>query len=250
MKKKFPGRYLAEMVLTFMAIYFMQIAFRYPQETKEALVLMFLCVGVIFCLEICKRIKGRLHIIVDFCIVLGISILTVCEFCIGLGAKESMPKELNEIDYILVLGSKLESGELSNTLKARLNKAVDISEYINVPIIVSGGNSQENELTEAEAMSAYLKEKGVENNILLEEEALDTRQNFLYTAELAGRESNILVITSEVHLFRAKMLAREIGFESVYGTCANTDLELYLYYNLREVVSILREIVIHIVGRQ
>lgn len=247
MKKKLPGRYLAEMVLIVVAIYCMQIALRYPQETREALILMFLCMGVTFCLEICARIKGRIHVVADFCIVSGIIILVACEFCIGLGAKGSIPDEPDEIDYILVLGNKLEYGKLSNTLKARLDKAVELSEQIEVPIIVSGGSSEENELTEARVMSAYLREKGVDNNILLEEKALDTRQNFLYTAELVGRESKILVITSEVHLFRARMLAKDIGFQRVYGICTNTDLELYLYYNLREFVSILREIVIHIV---
>lgn len=244
------GRYLAEVVLAAVAIYLFFIAYAYSQETREALILGFLCIGVVICLEIWARLKGRLRAALSACMLIGIMTFISCELCIAIGAKESIPKDLERIDYILVLGNKLESSEISSTLKGRLDKAVELSGQLDVPIIVSGGNSEGNDLSEACVMGRYLISRGVQNDILLEEKALDTRQNFLYAAELAGTESELIIITSELHLFRAKMLARDIGFRHVYGACAKTDGKMYLYYNLREVVSILRETVISIVTGQ
>lgn len=231
------------------AIYLFLIALKYPQETGEAVIMAFLCTGVILYMEIWARVKRGLRAIFSLGIILGATTLVICEFCIGFGTGESIPKELSGVDYILVLGNKLESDELSDTLKARLDKAVELSRQIDIPFIVSGGSSEENGMSEAEVMRAYLIGRGVENNILLETRALDTRHNFLYTAELVGRESNIVVITSEIHMFRAKMLAADAGFQNVYGICANTDKKLYLYYNLREAISIVREAVISIVDQ-
>ena len=179
--------------------------------------------------------------------ILGVTVFILCELCIAIGARDNTPKNLGNVDYILILGSKLEKDELSDTLKSRLDKAIELSEYSKAPIIVSGGNEVQNTPSEASVMRAYLIKQGVENNILAEEKALDTRQNFMYTAELVDTESELLIITSEIHLFRARMLAQNVGFQHIYGVATQTNSEMFLYYNLREVVSILREIIISII---
>lgn len=244
MSKKRSGvvRRLFELFLIAVALYLLFIAHRHPQETSDALILTFLCVGVWAWLEIWAMVRGRLHIILSFGLIVVFVVFMSCEFCIGVGARNSIPQDLGQVDYILVLGNKLEPFGLSDILKARLDKAVELSKYQNVPIIVSGGNSEVYNLSEASQMREYLINQGVQNDILTEEKASDTRQNFLYAAKLTGTESQLIVVTSEWHLFRAKMLARDMGFVHVYGIGTKTDREMYLYYNLREVVAILREI--------
>lgn len=236
------GRLLFDLLLVVVAIYLFFIAYRHPQEAKDALVLAFLCMGAVVYLEIWARFKGILHTILSVVLIMGITVFMSCELCIAVGAREHIPKVLCDVDYILVLGNKLESFELSDTLKARLDKAVELSGYLDVPIIVSGGNSGEHRLSEASIMRKYLHSQDVQNEILLEEKAINTRQNLLYASELTGTESTLVIITSELHLFRVKMLSKDMGFEHVYGIGTSTDGEMYLYYNLREVVAILREI--------
>lgn len=238
------GRLLFELFLIAVAMYLFLIAHNHPQEAKEALILGFMCVGVVGWLEIWARLKGRLHTALSGGLIIATAVFMFCEFCIAVGARNSIPEDLEKVEYILILGNKLEPFGISSTLKARLDMAVELSEHLSVPIIVSGGNSEENGISEACKMREYLINQGVQNDILLEEKALDTRQNFLYAEEIVGTESELVVITSELHLFRAKMLARDMGFQHVYGIGTKTDKEMYLYFNLREVVSILREITI------
>lgn len=239
---------LGELVLIGVAIYLFFIAYNHSRETKDALILGAVCIFAVIYLEVWRRLKDIWHTILSIVLMMGLSIFILCELCIAIGSEDNISNNLGNIDYILVLGSKLEGDELSDTLKARLDRAVQLSAVSKAPIIVSGGNDVANAPSEASVMEDYLVSQGVGNDILVESKALDTRQNFLYTAELADTESKLVVITSEIHLFRAKMLARNVGFQHIYGMAAQTDSEMLLYYNLREVVSILREIIINTIG--
>ena len=238
---------LCEIVLIGTAIYLFFIACNHVRETKDALILGFICIFGVVYLKVWTRLKSIWYTIWSTGLILGVTVFILCELCIAIGARDNTPKNLGNVDYILILGSKLEKDELSDTLKSRLDKAIELSEYSKAPIIVSGGNEVQNTPSEASVMRAYLIKQGVENNILAEEKALDTRQNFMYTAELVDTESELLIITSEIHLFRARMLAQNVGFQHIFGVATQTNSEMFLYYNLREVVSILREIIISII---
>lgn len=235
-----------ELCLVLISLYLVKVAVWHQQEAREALALVGLFLCIIICLEIREKVGGlyKLGINVSLCLVFLFWVL--CEVCMILGSIETVSAKYMEAEYIVVLGAKLEVDGISKTLQKRLDKAVSLSEKLCVPIIVSGGNTKINKCQESIAMEKYLRSAGVENNILVESKALDTRENFKYIAEMIGTNKKIVIITSKEHMFRSKMLAANEGFWDISGVCAETDDELYLYFNLREVVAILREIMVEV----
>lgn len=113
------GRLLFDLLLVAVAIYLFFIAYRHPQEAKDALVLAFLCMGAVVYLEMWARFKGILHTVLSVGLIMGITVFMSCELCIVVGAREQIPKALCDVDYILVLGNKLESFELSGRDRGR-----------------------------------------------------------------------------------------------------------------------------------
>lgn len=232
-----------EIVLCVLGLYFVGIAILYRQEAEDACMLLIICVGIIVCLKLKESLKGFIKGVINLCLCVGVTILVLCEICI-LGEHTNTGETSNMgADYILVLGNKLDGEDVSTTLKARLDCAIELSEDVHVPIIVSGGNNREDKIQEAVKMREYLLAENVQNEVIVEEKALDTKQNFEYVAELVGLDAKLIVVTSEIHMFRAKLLAEYVGFENVQGVCSETDKVMYLYYNLRETVALLREIV-------
>ncbi len=124
-------------------------------------------------------------------------------------------------DYAIVLGARLYGDIPSPSLVLRLEKAV---EYLRVNpytiVIVSGGQGKGESISEAEAMRRYLEKKGVlSERIIIEDKSTNTNENLELSFEKAGiygasEESSFLIISSKYHLYRAKLLARRIGFEA------------------------------------
>lgn len=121
----------------------------------------------------------------------------------------------NSLDYIVVLGS--------NNCGYKIEKAYSIGKnYKDCKYIVSGGNLHKNEIdTEAEFMSKYLIDNGVDkNNIYIENKAICTVDNLNFSKDIIdsfmthNKKVNILLITSAFHLKRTKILSKQI-FDSV-----------------------------------
>lgn len=150
-----------------------------------------------------------------------------------------------KVDYIIVLGNKLNEGKMTKTLKNRLDKGIELYRIIKVPIIVTGGNRIKGAAQEAGVMKEYLVNNGInENSVIVENKALDTRQNFLYVQKLIEKEKKVVIITSEVHMYRAALLAELNGYSQIITVVSASETEMLLYYNLREVIALIRELVL------
>ncbi|AXY24587.1 hypothetical protein CL176_00280 [Suicoccus acidiformans] len=124
-----------------------------------------------------------------------------------------------EVELIVVLGARIEDdNRLPKVLKARLQKAyrlyltVEESNRQQVRFIVSGGvTSKSNHPAEGQAMRHYLMDLGVPaTQIIVEDQALNTYENFMYSQELMERyeiQSTPVIITSTFHLLRSYFLA-------------------------------------------
>jgi vancomycin permeability regulator SanA len=122
-------------------------------------------------------------------------------------------EEVEIVDTGIVLGSKLDDGQMTDALRARLDAAYTLYEAGKVSnLIVSGGG--EEGLTEADVMAAYLITKGVpESAIKLEKKSLSTLQNCEMTREDYGIKNAILISQGE-HLTRAIYLCDAVGIKS------------------------------------
>ena len=79
--------------------------------------------------------------------------------------------------------------------------------------------------------------------ILLEEQATSTAENFRYSLALLEKKlgrvpHNIGVLSSEFHLLRAGMIAKDHGLDPVTIPASTTDTKAFMTYFIREIFMV------------
>lgn len=115
-------------------------------------------------------------------------------------------------DVILVMGGRLNSGEVTPEFQARLDEAVRLA--VVCPIIVLGGVASNGGPTEAGAGRSWLIARGFdETRIILEETSRNTLENLAHARGLMRRLDfrHPLLVSSRYHLARTSILAKGLG---------------------------------------
>ncbi|RZL64888.1 MAG: YdcF family protein [Variovorax sp.] len=151
---------------------------------------------------------------------------------------------------ILVLGSGTPNCAASSTLAARLDVALaQAALWPQAPVLVSGGPDFGRQCTEAGVMAEYLRARGInERRLLQEPQSTSTEENLRFSlpvmaahglmsqdpATSRGGPPPVLIVTSDFHALRARLIAYRAGYRQVASAGAPTPL--YLRYNawLRE----------------
>ena len=149
-------------------------------------------------------------------------------------------------DYLVVLGAGLRGNSISASLLYRLETALDFHEmYPDVKIVVSGGQGKGENMAEALAMRNFLVDNGVDPSlIIMEDKSTNTYENFLYTKYILEEDTEkdnftITIISNNFHMYRAKFLAREVGF-STYGYPAPSHKASALVFYVREFFGVIK----------
>lgn len=143
-------------------------------------------------------------------------------------AADVLPDGLPEDESlcIVVLGYALNrDGSMKEELIARLETALRSAEkYPNAYVAVTGGGTAaESDMTEAEAMAAWLQRNGVsKERLIIEKEALSTTYNAVNTYGILVRNypqvKGIAIITSDYHVpWGATMFQTVCDYTEVYG---------------------------------
>ena len=184
-----------------------------------------------------------------------------------------------DLDYVIVLGAQVKTDGLSKTLKLRLDKAAEYAaQNPDTVLVLSGAKGQNEPTTEASAMREYLLGQGVEDKrMLLEENSYSTVENIAYSkivieadreqkrtdekkkveeqrkvpgaaimseklaSQMAEKPVGIGVLTSNFHLFRARLIAGKQGLTDVRGIAAESDKVLFIHFCLRDSLAILKD---------
>lgn len=131
-------------------------------------------------------------------------------------------------DYVLILGARVRGDQPSLTLQSRLDTGLEYAlRHPESTIVASGGQGSGESVSEAEAMKRYLVERGIPSErILKEEQSTNTFENFQYSQTLLRSRTDfngkeLLVVTSDFHMYRSLMLAERIGLQA-QGLAAST----------------------------
>ena len=147
-----------------------------------------------------------------------------------------------ECGHLIVLGAGVNGTVPSLSLRERLDAAYDyLQANPDTVCIVSGGQGSGEDITEAECMYRYLTGKGIEpERIIREDKATSTQENLTYSLALIGPEgaSSVGILSSEYHLCRARLMARELGMNPVMIPAKTTRLSLRTNYFLREIAAV------------
>lgn len=119
--------------------------------------------------------------------------------------------------YLIVLGASVRNGEPSLALLHRLQGAYDyLVEFPEAKAVVSGGQGPDEAMPEAVCMRDWLVENGIApERIIMEQRSTSTMENLTYSLELitadGGSRDDIAILSSNYHLYRAKLMAKSIG---------------------------------------
>ena len=184
----------------------------------------------------------------------GLWRLTVILVCIGLIyfcivelpiVKNSRTDEDAGRKYGVVLGAQVLGDRPSRSLLYRLNGALEFL-WFNPEsvVIVSGGQGEGEDITEAQCMFEWLVDKGVEpERIIMEHRATSTMENLEYSFEIIRQlgdepDGNVTILSSNYHLYRAKEMARMQGVDAAGFACSPGNPILALNYFICEAFGV------------
>ena len=182
-------------------------------------------------------------------LVIGLIVVGLTEAVI---IKASFGDPEEEVDYIVVLGAKVNADGPSVSLWDRICAAYEyLEDHPNVTAVLSGGQGTDEPITEAECIYRELVELGIDpSRLWMEDEATSTWENINFTLDLieektGERPTKLGVLSSEYHLFRASLFARKCGIEEFVGIPAKTSrLSQAVNHFMREVAGVWHYIIL------
>lgn len=205
--------------------------------------------GVISAYYLIDLLKGRhftaakvLNLVLTGILCVGILIFGITESII-LDASRGEPEE--QCEYIVVLGAKVNGTAPSVSLQDRIYAARDyLMDHPEAIAILSGGQGIDEGISEAECMYRELTALGVpENRLWLESKATSTWENLTFSLDIieektGSRPTKLGLLSSEYHLYRASLFAKDCGVDAVGIPAATSWPTIRLNYFLREVAGV------------
>lgn len=204
------------------------------------------CTAMLVCFRLLEVWKFPaapvLRRVLCICLCIGILIAAVTfafVFDGSLGDPDADP------DYIIVLGCGVNGTVPSLLLRERIDAAYEyLSAHPDVICVVSGGQGPGEEITEAECMFRELTALGIDpQRIWLEDRSTSTAENLTFSKAVIESHTGAVptevgIVSGEYHLFRASLMAEDLGF-TPYGIPATTGwFTLRVNYFLREVAGV------------
>ena len=208
----------------------------------------FLLAGILLCNHLLRRLQRQLpfakllRLGFNIFLILGI-LVSFCTLGVILGASRGAddPREA----YVVVLGAKVNGTSPSLSLSDRIDAAEQyLKTHPDAVAILSGGQGDDEDISEAQCMFEALTARGISpERLWLEDQATSTWENLKFSLDLieertGTRPKTIGLVSSEYHLFRAGLFAKDCGVTAV-GIPAKTQwVSLRINYFLREVAGV------------
>ena len=238
-------------LLTAMGLFlrFAVVGYTFSSFVCFCLLSLVVCYRAIFLLAKKHRsVAKALHLVLDICVGLGVAVvsLTLLVIC-----KESVGAAQMPCQHVVVLGAGVHGTVPSLSLRNRLDAAaVYLKEHPDVICIVSGGQGEGEDISEAQCMYEDLVAHGIApERIWMEDQSTSTEENLRFSLDLIESRTGVRpeavgVLSSEYHLLRAGMMGDKVGVQ-VYGIPARTSrLSMRINYFLREVAGVWHEILL------
>lgn len=173
-----------------------------------------LLAGAGVCALLYAFLSRRFKIMLTVLLLLGLLLFTAGEVPVVLAARGTPDYDAQ---YLIVLGAGVNGTVPSLSMLNRLTAAkAYLDAHPDCAVIVSGGQGDGEQISEAEAMARWLTENGIASGrITREDESTNTLENLRNSLSLIpdAPGARIAVCSSEYHLYRAQYLARQLGYE-------------------------------------
>ena len=206
-------------------------------------------IGVLLFYNVCNWTKKRfpkstrvVKTVFTILLCIGLLVVGITEALI---IHASFGDQDESCEYMVVLGAKVRPDGPSVSLMDRIRAAADyMNAHPDVIAVVSGGKGGDEPMTEAQCMFEELVKLGIDpDRIWIEDKATSTWENLHFALDLieektGQRPEKIGLLSSEYHLFRAKMFARECGVEAVGIPARTSRLSQMVNHFMREVAGV------------
>lgn len=148
----------------------------------------------------------------------------------------------------IVLGCKVNGKKPSLMLSKRLEAALKyLNKHPEVICIVSGGQGNNELISEAEAMYTYLVDHGIDSKrIYKEDKSSNTSENIEFSKKIIEENNlnnNITIITDGFHQLRSSLIAKEHKLIP-YSISADTPWYTLPTYYVRELFALVEQIIL------
>ena len=153
---------------------------------------------------------------------------------------EEQAAELTDMDCVLVLGCKVgANGTPSHMLEDRLRRGVALYDLGAAPKLLMSGDHGTEQYDEVDAMKRYAVDAGIPScDVFMDHAGFSTYES-VYRAKAIFGVRQLVIVTQEYHLYRALMIARQMGLEA-YGVAS--DYRSYAGQTTRDVREILARV--------
>lgn len=149
------------------------------------------------------------------------------------------------LDYIIVLGAKVDGDQPSPALRRRLNAAIEyLNENPDTKVVVSGGKGDDEHLSEAACMQRELIAAGIApERIFMEDQSTSTAENMAFSKKWIDPDDSVGLVTNNFHVFRSVKIAEKAGYTNVSGLAAEYTGPTLPHYMVREAICLIVEFV-------
>lgn len=200
------------------------------------------------------KLKEFLFKLYQYCffkiIVYIITFSIVCVFVLSILMIKAATSTPPESSTVVVLGCKVNGQTPSLMLTKRLEAAFEYL-YNNKETIciVSGGQGNGENISEAQAMYNYLVKRGInENRIYIEDKSSNTSENISFSKKIIEQNNlnkNIAIVTDGFHQLRANIISENNGLNA-YSISAKTPWYTFSTYYIRELYALVEQIVFNL----
>ncbi len=139
---------------------------------------------------------------------------------------------------VIILGCRVKGTRPTRMLRRRLDAGLKaLNDNPQSICIASGGKGEDEKISEAQAMKAYLIEKGLdESRIYLEDQSCSTYQNLKLSKVIIEKYNlpkQVCIATDGFHQYRASIMAKSLGINSA-AISAPTEPRYEPTYRVRE----------------
>ena len=208
--------------------------FRFALIGYSTLALTFACISVVIALYLLTPKWFRVMLTILLC--LGVLLFVVAEVPVIRAARGEADRDA---EYLIVLGAGVNGSTPSLSMRDRLVAALDyLDAHPACVAVLTGGQGTGENVTEARAMADWLSARGIPaERLILEEQATNTAENLRFSFPLIPEGAVCAVCSSEYHLCRAELMARDLGRE-LFGVPGKTSLPvLRVNYFIREALG-------------
>lgn len=151
-------------------------------------------------------------------------------------------KPPEDLDAVVVLGALVrEDGTPSGSLRERIDAAYEfLSGDPDMVCIASGGQGENEPMSEAECIRSELVRRGIEpERIRLEDRSTNTGENLVNSfALLPDTALRVGIVTNDFHVYRALALGRSLSELELFGVPARSTVFGFIHYSMREFFAV------------